>query len=52
MFLIPIDDIIPKSRIEIPPITGPGMVEMIEVNLGTNDKIIAKTAAIRIIRGL
>ena len=36
MFLIPIDEIIPNNKIEIPPITGVGMVAIIAVNFGIN----------------
>ena len=49
---MPIDEIIPKRRIEIPPTTGVGIVAIIAVNVGINDKKIAKTAAILIIMGL
>ena len=52
IFLIPIDEIIPNRRIEIPPITGPGIVQIIEVNFGTKESTIANTAAILMIAGL
>jgi hypothetical protein len=52
MFLIPMDEIIPKRRIEIPPITGPGMVPIRAVNFGIRERIIAKTAAILMMMGL
>ena len=38
MFLIPIDDIIPNSRMLIPPMTGAGIVAIRAVNFGINGK--------------
>ena len=52
MFLIPIEAIIPKRRIEIPPITGEGIAEITAVNFGIKERNIANTAATLMITGL
>ena len=49
--LIPIEAIIPKRTIEIPPISELGMVKITAPSLGTSPKRIANTAAIAIITG-